>query len=322
MRLLKNFIFLTAVTTGLILSSCSDDNNGDGDPNQMTGQVSVKITDAPVDNAEVEGVIVTVTDVKIDGESFAGFEGKQTIDLMAYQNGNTRLLADAELEATNYSEVSLVLDYETDENGESPGCYVKKSDGSKESLSANGESNAEIALNHDFMVESQSQTSLVIDFDLRKTVSETNNEYQFVAESHMESRIRIENESETGHIKGESEDTPSSDETFVVYAYSEGSFDAETETTAGNEGDLLFANAVTSSKVEGDGSYQLSFLEEGDYEITVAKYSVNNSGKTEFQGLFDLFLLIGGSASSTAVVEVSSGSEISVDIDLEGMLSI
>jgi hypothetical protein len=288
----------------------------------MTGQASVKITDAPVDNAEVEGVFVTVTDVKIDGESFAGFEGKQTIDLMAYQNGNTVMLADGELEAKSYSQISLVLDYETDANGNSPGCYVKKSDGSKASLSANGESNSEIALNHNFMVESQSQTSLVIDFDLRKTVSEINGEYEFVAESDMESRIRVANESETGHIKGESENTPASDETYVVYAYAEGSFNAESETTSNSEGELLFANAVTSSKVESDGSYQLSFLENGEYEITVAKYTTNNSGETEFQGLFDLSILIDGSASSTTVVEVDSGTETSVNLNLEGMLSI
>ena len=322
MNVLRNLFFITAVTTGLILTSCSDDDNGNDDTNQMTGQASVKITDAPVDNAEVEGVFVTVTDVKIDGESFAGFEGKQTIDLMAYQNGNTNLLADGELEAKSYSQVSLVLDYETDENGNSPGCYVKKLDGSNASLSANGESNSEITLNHDFMVEDQSQTSLVIDFDLRKTVSEMNGEYEFVAKSDMDSRIRVANESETGHIKGESEDIPASDETFVVYAYSRGGFVAETETTAENEGDLLFANAVTSSKVESDGSYQLSFLENGEYEITVAKYSTNSSGESEFQGLFDLSLLIDGSASSTKVVEVDSGTETSVDLSLAGMLSI
>lgn len=322
MNLLRNLFFITSITTGLLLSSCSDDDNGSDDPNQMMGQASVKITDAPIDNAEVEGVIVTVADVKIDGESYAGFEGKQTIDLMAYQNGNTKLLADGDLETKSYSEISLVLDYETDTDGNSPGCYVEKTDGSKESLSVTGESNAEITLSHDFMVESQSQASLVIDFDLRKTVSKANDEYQFVAESDMESRIRVENENETGHIKGESEDIPSSDETFVVYAYAEGSFDAESETTADSESDLLFANAVTSSRVEGNGSYQLSFLEEGEYEIAVAKYTTNNSGEAQFQGLFDLSLLIGGNVSSTTVVEVNSGTESSVDLNLEGMLSI
>lgn len=322
MKTLKNFVFITTVTAGLFLSSCSDDDNGSDDPNQLTGQTSVKITDAPVDNAEVEGVIVTVADVKIDGESHAGFEGKQTIDLMAYQNGNTKLLADGELEAKSYSSVSLVLDYETDEDGNSPGCYVEKSDGSKASLSANGESNGEVSLNHNFVVESQSQTSLVIDFDLRKTVSKKNNEYRFVSESDMNSRIRVENESETGHVSGECDDTPSSGETFVVYAYTAGSFDAESETTAQSEGDLLFANAVTSSKVEGNGSYQLSFLEDGEYEITVAKYSSNNSGETEFEGLFDLSLLIGGNLSSSTVVEVDAGADASIDLNLNGMLSL
>jgi uncharacterized lipoprotein NlpE involved in copper resistance len=40
--------------------------NNDGNPD-MEGTVTMKVTDAPVDDAEVRGVFVTVTEVRIDG---------------------------------------------------------------------------------------------------------------------------------------------------------------------------------------------------------------------------------------------------------------
>jgi len=84
------------------------------------GDVEFEITDAPSDDASVKGVWVTVADLKVDGKSVPSF-AKQTIDLTAYQEGNTKLLATAgQLDAKSYNKLTLVLDLEKDQNGNTP----------------------------------------------------------------------------------------------------------------------------------------------------------------------------------------------------------
>jgi len=60
-------------------------------PVELTGTAAFEITDAPIDDGNVKGVFVTVTDVEIDGKSIE-LASKQTIDLLAYQNGDTKQL--------------------------------------------------------------------------------------------------------------------------------------------------------------------------------------------------------------------------------------
>ncbi len=127
--------FRKIVFAFLVLSiglwGCTED-----DEPQTNANVRFEITDAPIDVASVKGAFVTVSGIRVDGEPLVGFDSKQTIDLMAYRNGNTEVLADGQLESTAYSQLTLVLDYAEDEDGNSPGCYVLKDDNSKISLAS------------------------------------------------------------------------------------------------------------------------------------------------------------------------------------------
>ena len=107
--------------------ACNKDN--DNKVEDRSGQASIKMTDAPIDNAEVQGVFVTVTDVKVNGKSASNFEGKTTVDLMALQNGNTRLVTTEQLNAGTYNDIAFTLDLATDASGNTPGCYVLTSSG-------------------------------------------------------------------------------------------------------------------------------------------------------------------------------------------------
>ena len=170
------------------------------------GQIMVKMTDAPSDDANIEGTFVTIADVKIDGKSVEGF-AKQTIEISAYQNGETKLILNEDVSAKSYSAISLVLDYESDASGVSPGCYILTSDTEKHDLSVSGETQTEITVSNPFEVEANSETSLVVDFDIRKTVvrendTSTESEYRFVTQAEMESAVRVFSEDNTGKISG------------------------------------------------------------------------------------------------------------------------
>src|SRR5258706_16088451 len=105
-----------------MLPACDRSNDPMG-----KGDAEFQITDAPSDDASIKSVFVTVTDIKVDGKSVSGFT-KQTIDLKAYQEGNTKVLGTGTVDAKAYSTVLLVLDADADAAGASPGCYVLTTD--------------------------------------------------------------------------------------------------------------------------------------------------------------------------------------------------
>jgi hypothetical protein len=281
----------------LVFSNCSKDDN-DSDVT-LTGKAQFEITDGPADDANVQGAFITVAAVKVDGQTISNFSGKQTIDLMAYQNGNTKALGLAELETGTYSNVTLVLDYETDANGNSPGCYVLTTDNVKHDLQAAANASNEIALTSTaFEVKENSTTNIVVDFDLRKAIRyedtpQNDDQYDFVNETEMRVSLRLFAKSETGKVSGKCEDNLGlAGEKIVVYAYKKGTYNKNTEMTAQGESQIQFKNAVTSATVDAQGNFTLAFLEEGDYELHFVGYeNSNNTGKREVKGELELNLL-------------------------------
>lgn len=81
--------------SAVVFVKCSKD---DGPENGEKGTLSVQVTNAPSDDLNIQGTFVTVADVKIDGKSVEGFT-KQTIEISAYQNGETKLLLSEEIDA-------------------------------------------------------------------------------------------------------------------------------------------------------------------------------------------------------------------------------
>lgn len=291
-------------------------NSSNDDLDKTKGKVLIEMTDAPADNAEVKGTFITVTEVKVDGKAVEGFS-KQTIEISAYHSGEVMMLVEEQLEAGTYQEVSIVLDAAKDDRGNSPGCYVLTDDGNKHALSVESGGKFELAVNKEFMVESESTTNLVIDFDLRKSiVADTTAgepEYQFVSETELNSAVRVVDKNESGTVKGKLQGTFNANTEVYVYLYKKGSFNLLTETVATGSNKVLFANAVTSAKVQSDGSYVLPFVEEGSYEMHVAAYSKGMFGHT-FNTMLKVQSTILGILLNSIQVQSSVATEINIKV--------
>ncbi len=264
-------IFIISLLT---MTSCSDNEEDTAPKEGEAYSTTFKITDAPIDNANVEAVFVTISDVKVDGTSLEGFS-KTTVELSALVDGKTETLGNLGLQAGSYSSIELELDYTTDAAGNTPGCYVETANGEKDKIEA---SVGKINVNDAFEVFASATNEVVIDFDLRKTIMEeqgtASSDFEFVSISELSAGIRALNEESTGMISGTANDTEEPSDKIVVYAYEKGSFDAETETKGKGESNVTFANAVTSSAVtSANGSYSLNFLSEGDYELVFVSYN-------------------------------------------------
>lgn len=303
----RNFFKATILLLSIsFLTSCSkDDGTSYGDEKSKT---NFYMTDAPTDNTNVKGVIVTVADVKINGVSIEGFT-KTTIDLMQYQNGMTKMLGNLELNTGTYSNITLVLDNQTDANGEAPGSYVLFTNNNIQAVATSAN---EININDSFEILASTTNDIVFDFDIRKSlVFDANSTFNFVTLAELSNSIRVINKETASDISGYADDTENSSDKIVVYAYEKGTFNANTEESEQGTSGVTFSNAVTSSVVSNiSGSYELNFLEEGEYELHFVSYTdTDNNGEFELNGE-----LVAESVTGVDLNSISINSSLNVNI--------
>jgi hypothetical protein len=301
--------------------ACDDDSN---EP-MGQGEVEFEITDAPVDDASVKSVVVTVADVKVDGQSLSGFT-KQTIDLKAYFDGNTRILGNAVMDARTYSNVALVLDLDTDAQGNSPGCYVLGQDNIKYKLKSTATGKTDIIINQSWKAAKDTKTKIVMDFDLRKSIRYSDDpavRYSFVSDNNLQAAVRLVAREKSGTLKGSyQENSDVNTEKIIVYAYKKGTFNAATETQAQGTDGTYFKNAVASAEVK-DGLtgkiYTLAFLQEGDYELYFAAYSKNTStGRVSFDAMLQSETSVDGTVAS--IIRVKAATSINLSTSIKGII--
>ena len=296
----------------LSVVACNKDNTS------SPGQVNFEVTDAPFDDAEIQAVFVTVAAIKVDGKAIDNFNGKATFDIASYQRGQTKSLGNTNLQSGTYSNVMLVLDNNTDQSGSSPGCYVLTKSGQKKAIAA-ASATSEIVLSGQFKSMADQSSTAVMDFDLRKTIVYNGTSgYKFVSNSEMTNGIRIVQKSESGVIKGTMTDASStSSEKIVVYAYKKGTYNKATEMQGQGTSSVTFKNAVTSA-VASNGSYELHFLEAGEYELHCVSYKdTDKDGKIDIQGEFQAGLLAGLNISS---LNVAANATVTANINLTAVL--
>lgn len=313
----KNFFNAGLVVVCLsLVYSCSEDDQGT--PENPEGyNTKVSITDAPIDNANVQAAFITIAEVNVNGKSIEGFQ-KTTVNISSLQNGNSELLGSLDLESGTTSEITLVLDNETDASGEAPGNYILTAEGEKKALVA---TSGIIEITDNLDIQAVENNEIILDFDLRKTIveNESTGDYEFVSETELGNSIRAVNSLETGVISGTVSNMNSSDaETMVAFVYKKGTY---SESEAGSENNVGFSNAVSSSSVnKADGDFELHFIEEGDYELHFASFSdTNSNGSLEFEGMLDV-------SSATAIdlqeFSVEANAEITVEVVLAGLLGL
>ncbi len=320
----KQKISLVAIFVAtLMIQSCKkneDSVNPSNTNSGMQGMVNVEITDAPSDDSNVKGTFVTVTEVRIDGKKFSGFSGKKTIELSAYQNGNVAALGLGSINTGSYSNISLVLDNATDQNGNAPGCYTMTTDNMKYNLTGSVSGQTEVVSSKAFEVKENQQTNLVLDFDIRKAVMDENGSaaggYRFVSTSDLNASTRVLIKTQTGAIKGNCSNYNESNSKLIVYAYKKGTY-STSETKAQSSGNIEFKNAITSCLADGNGNYNLAFLEEGDYELRFATYKNNGNGQFALQNM----LSVNGVLNVNSI-SVKANASVTLNVNILGLLPL
>ena len=311
---LRNFLKMGLLATMFVMTSCSKDDDSVENPNSSGNATAVYITDAPVDNAQVEAVFVTVSGVKINGKAVEGFS-KTTLEISSLTNGQTELLGQLDLEEGVTNDITLVLS-ETNASGTAPGNYVLLEGGTKEEIAGAMEINV-----HDSAeILSDLENQVVLDFDLRKSLKAENGHYSLVSEANLENNIRAVNTMNAGTLKGQVENSVETNgEVVVAYAYKKGEF-SNSEEDSNNDG-IRFSNAASSAVVaDSSGNFEIYFLEEGDYELHFASFSDNDAdGELEFEGMV--------AAETAGAIDlngfsIESESETTITVSFTGLLGL
>ncbi|NVJ47064.1 MAG: DUF4382 domain-containing protein [Cytophagia bacterium] len=303
MKTLKTLIAALVVTTGLVFTSC-DDN---GDEMSGTGTVSVEATDAAVDAENISGVYLAIDEVQVIAngtmKNSITFDEPETFNLMAYQNGQTKFLGEAEVDAGAYDEVRLILNSTSQ-------AWVEFTDNTTQEIDVPSGSTSGYKIFGDFEVLANGMSEVVLDVDLRKAlVQQGNGDYN------LRPTARLISKTTSGTIQGAIDMSDYQDaDKVVVYAYLEGTFN-ESEMSEPAEGSSRFEGSINSAVAAATGNFTLAFMPEGDYELIVAEYNEETlSNETKFETASTVEVEIDGESMTTFSVEASTTLSLLIDI--------
>lgn len=295
MKLLNKLVVVLLASS--LLLACDDDNE------TTKGRVSVSITDAPIDDANVSAVFISINSVELKGPdgwtTLDSFEEPVKIDLLSYQNGEAYFLTDEVIDAGSYSEVRLMLEIQDKVNGiqQNEGCYIEYKDGSTQPLLVPSGGRSGYKAKGAFDITAGGVVALTLDFDVRKAVVESGSSGKFI----LKPTIRLIANQDASMITGTFDQEGEMFSKIIVFAYADDTF-TESETNEPGDEEVRFANAVTSSTLNEDGAFTLAFMESGTYDLHFASYDENG----------DFIELIGSSND----VEVEAGINLSLEISL------
>lgn len=310
---------LCLFSTGLTIVSC--DKNADA-IEVRSGLIDISVTDAPIDNPEITGAFITIAGLKIDGDTNL-LGNKATIDLLAYQDGNTKKLGIYRIPEGSYDQVELILDIQNDAQGGIPGCYIATIHGKKHNIAASTDLFKNISLpNANISISGDQSTDLTLDFDLRKLIrADTTNQaikYQLVDDRDIPSAIRIINDALAGTIEGVIDLGNHSEDNVLAFAYQSGTFLSASETIVQGSSALEFRNAINSASIKADGSFTLAFLPRGSYELVFAVYeNTSPRGDLKYLGILDVKSNAGFLLKD---VNVEAKNTVSLSINANGLL--
>jgi hypothetical protein len=260
------------------ITGCGGGSGGGGG----SGTLSLGLTDAPLDELNnVEGVYITFTEIRYhrsgDGwQVFEGYEGNQTFNLLDYTEGNIATLGNMVLPAGHITQLRFILDAPVDDGNipANPGTYIKYDDNSTTPLYVPSGAQTGIKIIGNYNVPANGTIFLTLDFDVRKSIVQHGN-----GNYHLKPTVRVIVNDEAGDINGTIVNNSGSTE-LKVFAYEDGSYTAS-EAADDNNDSIRFENALTSTNVNGDGTFKVALLGQGSYDLVVTGYT---------GGLFDTVL--------------------------------
>jgi hypothetical protein len=269
--------------------SGSGGGQGPGPTEPATGILNIALTDAPVDDVTVVNVQftgVTLKPASGDEIEFV-FDAAKNFDLLTLTGGLTaELLADTEVPAGGYNWVRLAVNAEFDNVFDS---FAMKSTGEEVELRVPSGSQNGLKLVSGFTVTENQSTHLVIDWDLRKALSDPLGQPGY----HLRPALRVTDMALFGTLSGTVAEALVTDANCTndlvaqtgnaVYIY------IGVTDTPGDIGDAE-NDPFTTTTVTQDGAgaytYEVNFLSVGEYTAAFTCQANDDDSETDTDIVF------------------------------------
>lgn len=208
---MKHLLKIFAVAALVIFYGCDRIESGNG-------RASFYLTDGPLEAENVTEVVISISKVEVFGPdgwtTVKEFESPESINLLELQGGETFYLDEQELTSGLYNQIRLGLSSSVNtEESQNPPHYVKFKDESIEEITIPSGNQTGYKIVGDFTIPDGGITSVIIDFDVRKSVVKAGNSGQFI----LKPTLRLIEDSNVGSIEGTL--NGEYDGSLVVYAY-------------------------------------------------------------------------------------------------------
>jgi hypothetical protein len=256
----------TVILAGLVglMSGCG---NGGGLSTDSNGELSLHITDAPVDNAT--NVVIQFSGVQLQRAGGSRidhtFDSVRNLNLLALQGGERiTLLDNVSVPSGNYSWIRLLVNAERDVLDS----YITLNGGGQFPLFIPSGSESGLQLSGGLTVPARGSADFTIDFDLRKSItapSDGSDNYI------LRPSLRLIDSSDAGRLSGEVDPSLMTDGSCTngathdignaVYLYT--GHDATLDDIDGGDGDPLVSANINLT----NNTYTIGFLTPGDYTV-------------------------------------------------------
>lgn len=284
-------VILATALIGLSMVGCG----GGGGTDAGTGDLSLSITDAPVDGADAVVVFFDAVTVQSGGGSRQTYtvtdpvtdQPGRSVDLLQLTGSRSVVLLDnQQLTAGQYSWVRLDVDLDPSRS------YIEVA-GQRHELRCTSCDNNGLKLNRSFNVPADGAIAFTVDFDLRSSISDPQSGLHY----NLRPTLRIVETALAGNIAGTVDGTlitNLSGGPCAVYVY-EGGGVAPNDIFRPDVGDppVTWNNPVGTAPVEFDGSaysYEAGYLPAGTYTAALTcdaqldDPTMDDSGSVSFTG--------------------------------------
>ena len=249
-------VYLFIIFAVVCVSGCSFS----GDSGVAT--LDLKITDAPVKGAENVVIKFTAVEIKPKGGDVILFSiDDGSIDLLKLPGSIAdTLLEGVELEPGDYEWIKLLVDVESGKGLD--GSYINILKDSKitlHELTIPGGAESGLKIFHNFSVKGGSKADFTIDFDVRKSVVDSGDEYK------LKPVLRLVNTAKAGHIGGTVKANYGCADFGDVYVY-EGK-DAVLSDMSDSGGPIASSVVGVGSNPDLYKYFEIGFLPMGNYTI-------------------------------------------------------
>jgi len=194
----KSINSAAVIIFSLLSAGCSSSGEDE------SGQMSLRITDAPID--EATAVVVQFSEVQIRGTDATQninfkFDTPKSIDLLALQGSATQsLFSDETVPAGIYNEIRLLINAQP---GTVDSYIVLQQGGAQHELTVPGGAESGLKVKGTFSVPANGSSSFTVDFDVRKSIVKSGNANSANGiKYHLKPVLRLVEDTQVGSISG------------------------------------------------------------------------------------------------------------------------